>query len=185
MPSLTTIEQGAQLGAILANDYMIGALSEQAGIPGGAELQTGVVELLADLDLAVGAPESGFMGAAVVMGRLATTRAALTASASRGAALLAKDPKKWALAFGIAATGVGVASGSYMWLTEDQRVKIQQIDAAAAVQVEALKGMSPEQRTQLALELARSTMAGMPSNLWPWLIGGGLLAGYFVWRATR
>ncbi len=183
MPSLTTIEQGAQVGAVLANDYMIGALSEAAGVPGGADLQTAVVELLADLEIPI-APESGWIGAAVAL-RVTATRAALRASATRGAAMLAKDPTKWAIAFGVAATGTALAAGSYMWLTADQRIKLEQIDQAAAVQVAALKGMTPEQRSDLAMRVASSTMMALPSNLWPWLAAGTLLAGYWIWRATR
>ena len=173
---LMAIEQSAQVSAELANDYMIGGLSQVAGIEGGAQLQEDVIGLMSQLGVQISPveSESGFAALGVT-----AIRAALTKTATRGAAALAKNPKGWAAALGIAAGGVAVSAGAYQWMTADQQIELEKIRASAALQAQALEGLSPQQKMQVANGLASQTFAPPPMNLMPWIIGGAALAG--VW----
>ena len=178
--NIAEIEQTAQVTSELANDYMIGALGEIAGLQGAAQLQTDVVGLLGDLgvEIAPPAPETGFIAAAGI-------RLALWKTAKAGASQLAKNPKGWAAALGIASIGVAGAAGTYAWMTEDQTIQLEQIRSSAALQAETIKGMTPEQRAQLAQTLASATFVPPGAALWPWLAVGGALAAWWWFRGRK
>jgi hypothetical protein len=195
MSELQTIEQQAQVGAQLANAYLMGGLAEVANIaPGagfatGSELQGAVADLMTDLGIEILPPESGSGWASGQLLtwniRRAAAAAALRRSAQSAAAGLSRGPAKWAAAFGIAASGLGVALGTYSWLSEDTEVRLAEVNAAQANVAEALKGLTPEQRERVALALAEQRYVAPPSYVWPAVIALVGLGAFAIWRTTR
>jgi hypothetical protein len=177
---LAQIEQTAQVSAELANDYMIGGLSSTAGYAEGAELQDDVVRLMSSLgiDIAPVPVESGI----VLAGALATVRASLATGAKKGAQALANNPSRWAIALGIAAGGVAASAGVYSWMTEDQQLELEKIRQSAALQAKLIQNLPPAQRTMLAQQYAKQTFSAGPPTLWPWLLVGGALAAWYVYK---
>jgi hypothetical protein len=172
---LTQIEQSAEVSAELANAYVIGALTTAAALPGGAELQAQSAGLLADLGVDVVDPlvESG----AVALG----IRAALGTAVKEAGKSLAKDPKKWAVALGIATAGAAASVGFYDWMTEDQQIALAAIREDAALKAQALASLPPEERARVAEIIAHQTpQFGTSTPLWPFLLAGGALAAWVV-----
>lgn len=181
MPAnLAQIEQTAQVSAELANDYMIGGLAQTAGYPEGAELQDDVVRLMSSLgiDIAPVPVESGFF----LAGALAATRAGLSAGAKKGAQALAANPSRWAVALGIAAGGVAVSAGGYQWMTSDQQLELEKVRQSSGLQAQLIENLSPAQRQELAQMYAAQTFSSPPATLWPWLLAGGALAAWYVYK---
>jgi hypothetical protein len=175
--NLTQIEQSAEVSAELANAYVIGALTTAAALPGGAELQAESSGLLADLGIDIIEPvtETG-IGAAVV-----GVRAALAAAVKSAGSSLAKDPKKWAIAIGIATAATAGSVGLYDWMTEDQQIALAAIREDAALKAKALASLPPEDRARIAEIIAHQTpQLGTGPPLWPFLLAGGALAAWFV-----
>lgn len=178
--NLAQIEQTAQVSAELANDYMIGGLAQTAGYPEGAELQDDVVRLMSSLgiDIAPVPVETGF----ILAGTLAAVRAGLSSGAKKGAQALAANPARWAVALGIAAGGAAVSAGAYNWMTEDQQLELEKVRQSSALQAQLIQNLSPAQRQELAQMYASKTFSAPPPSLWPWLIVGGALAAWYVYK---
>jgi hypothetical protein len=176
---LTKIEQTAEVSAELANSYVIGAMTTAAGLPGGDQLQTDSASLLADLGIDIMQPTESGVAAAAVVG----IRAALAGNIRAVGTSLAKNPKQWAVALGIA-TAAGAASvGLYDWMTEDQQIAMEQIRQDAAVKAQALASLPPEDRQRVAEILAKQQpRLGTSVPAWPFLLAGGAVAAYFVWK---
>ena len=187
MSELQALEQQAQVGAQLANAYLMGGLADQAGIqpPGyqtGGQLQNESAELMTELGIDISGTETGSLGFAV---RAAATKAALKSATSKAAAGLAKSPGKWASALGIAAAGIGFGMGTYEWMSEDTQVRLAEVNAAQAGVAKALEQMTPEQRAEVAMRLASQTSEAPPRYTWVWMLGAVALGGFAIWRLTK
>ena len=190
MSSLTQIEQSAQVGAQLANAYLMGGLAEQAGIPvnvgniqSGVDVQVAATAVMTDLGIQIAPPESGSALLSWQI-RAAATRAALTRTTASAARALSAQPMKWAGAFAIAAGGAGLALGTYSWMSEDTEVRLAQVNAAQANIAEAMKNMTPEQRSKIAQQLATQSMSLPPSYTWAWIAGAVALGAFAVYRVA-
>lgn len=176
---LLQIEQASQVSAELANSYLIGGLTNAAGLPGGTELQDKSANLLASLGIEVsGAVEAGFAAIASV----AAVRASLAGTSQRAAAAIAANPKQWGIAVG-SAVGLGAAGvGIYNWMSEDQQIALENIRQDAALKAEALAALPPDQRIEVAKILAEKTISLPSTNIMPWVIGGAVVAAFFLLR---
>ena len=177
MEDLAVIEQTAQVSGELANSYIIGSMTQAAGLPGGAQLQDQSVGLLADLGIEITAPTISETGAAPAI--LAAARASMARTAQAAGTALKNNPTKWAVALGIASAGVALSAGAYAWMTEDQQIRLEQIRQASALQAKALEGLNPEQRARVADTLAKTTFGAPPNYLIPVVVIGAIAGLYF------
>jgi len=182
MSDLATIEQAAQVSAELANIYIVGGLTTASGLPGGVELQDQAVYLLAGLGIDAVPQESGVAGAAAgtLVAGITATRGALSGTMSQAAKEIARNPKRWAL---VTSTVIGAASlgaGGYMWMTEDQRIALEQIRADAALKAQALQSVPDDQRGEIAAILAKRQVQLPTKSILPWVVGGAALGVLFL-----
>ena len=176
---LLQIEQASQVSAELANSYLIGGLTDAAGLPGGIELQDKSVGLLASLGVEVsGSSESGFASIASV----AAVRASLAGTTRQAASSIAANPRQWGIAIGsavgLSAAGVGI----YTWMNEDQQIALENIRQDAALKAKALESLPEDQRIEVAKILANRTIELPSTNILPWVIGGAVVAAFFLLR---
>jgi hypothetical protein len=156
---LGEIEQSAQVAAELSNAYVIGALTTAAA----------------------GAPESG-----AAVGALLAIRTALAGSVKAAGKALAKDPKQWSIALGIAAGAVAGSAGLYSWMTEDQQIALETIRTDAALKAEALALLPPEDRAKVAGIIASQRYAPPSTWMLPVLaIGGAAAVWWFFFRGAK
>lgn len=182
MADITTIEQTAHVSAELANDYLIGELTDAAGLPGGGDLKDAVVNLMGSLgiEVAPSAVEAGW-----IVAGLAATRAALAGTARSAAAAIAKNPKAWGTATAIAAGGIAVSAGAYDWMTADQQIAMEAIRQDAALKAKALQAVPPEQRAEIALRIAEGKLSLPSTSIMPWLVGGAVVGLAFLFWQNR
>jgi len=184
---LTTIEQTAQVSAELANDYLIGELTQAAGLPGGPELKDSVVNLMGDLGIEVThasfytPPHNGLAEAGWVAAAFAATRAALAGTAKSAAAAIVRNPKSWASAVAIAGGGIAVSAGAYEWMTADQNIQMEAIRVDAALKAAALEAVPESERAEIAMRIAQSKLSLPSTTILPWVIGGAIAGAAFLW----